>query len=243
MARNNPLALARVRLLLALALAYVASGIRPLARFLDWFVTYFHEMSHGVVSLVTGGDVVRMVLNLDGSGYVLARGGLTFVSLFAGYAGSFACGALIARLALTGKGHHNRPIAAGLAVLILTTGLGWAYLTDISTWIILILLALSFGWFAWQPDADAARIFLSFIGAYILVRGMGQALLLHAWTGSLERTSQNHSDAGALAVLTGVPALVFTAAWIVCGCLAIAYVWHVAARLDQRKRLIPAAAE
>jgi len=239
-ASTDPLALARVRLLLALGLAYLATGVPGLARMLNWFVTYFHEASHGLVAWATGGQVARMVLQLNGSGYVLASGGHAVLTLLAGYAGSFFWGAIIVQAMLTAKPGRSRLIAGFLAVFILATGLAWAGFADAGTWIVLAVLIAGFGWVAIQPDQQIAAMFLLFVGAYILVSGFLLALELHAWTGRLPPAAVNHSDAGGLEALTGLPADFFTALWIGSGGLAVVYVWQVADRRDRRLRRRPA---
>jgi hypothetical protein len=56
-------------------------------------VVLFHEISHGVAALLTGGSIERITLSPDMGGLMTSLGGIPLVILPAGYLGSMACGA------------------------------------------------------------------------------------------------------------------------------------------------------
>lgn len=232
MAKPDPLSLARVRLLLAFGLTYLAGFVPGLSLVLNWFVTYFHEASHGLVALASGGSVGRMVLNMNGTGYVLAQSGSPFWTLLAGYAGSFVWGALMVRMALAAGPHFSRPAACLLAVLIGITAFLWIEAGDMNSWIIAAVLCLVFAWTAYQPDRAAARLMLLFLGASILLNGFLLVLNLHTSIG-IHGSGRSLSDAAGLARLTGWPPLAFTSMWLAIGAAACFYVWRVAAACDR----------
>jgi hypothetical protein len=58
-------------------------------------VVFFHESSHALVTVLTGGEVAELVVNRNQGGHVLSRGGNRFLVLTAGYLGSLAWGVLI----------------------------------------------------------------------------------------------------------------------------------------------------
>ena len=69
--------------------------------FWDSFVVYplkilvvlFHELSHGLAAIVSGGAIERIELSVEQGGVCYTRGGSSFLILNSGYLGSLACGA------------------------------------------------------------------------------------------------------------------------------------------------------
>ncbi len=66
---------------LALALLHVGGPF-------DWLGTWAHEISHGLAAIATGGSIVDITLNFDGSGEARSRGGNEMLTTFSGYAGA-----------------------------------------------------------------------------------------------------------------------------------------------------------
>ncbi len=62
---------------------------------INLFVTYLHEFGHAFGALITGGEVVSLVVNEDGSGVTTTRGGSKTVILMGGYIGSAIFGNLL----------------------------------------------------------------------------------------------------------------------------------------------------
>jgi len=85
--------------------------------------TIFHEISHALVALVTGGQIVEFVLSADGSGHVLSRGGNSFLTAFSGYFGVTLWAALLFQ---AGRGNNMTRVTLGvLAVLFSVTLILW----------------------------------------------------------------------------------------------------------------------
>ena len=61
---------------------------------LKFFVTSIHEGFHGLFTIITGGEVISIKLNTDGSGSLLRRGGFNLLISPAGYIGTAFVGAL-----------------------------------------------------------------------------------------------------------------------------------------------------
>ncbi|MEL6685275.1 MAG: M50 family metallopeptidase [Pseudomonadota bacterium] len=55
-------------------------------------IVFFHEASHAIATLLTGGEVVSLSVSADQGGLVLSRGGSRFWTLTAGYLGSLLIG-------------------------------------------------------------------------------------------------------------------------------------------------------
>jgi hypothetical protein len=79
----------------------------------NWLESYFHEISHGIAAIVTGGSVLRIQLFANGAGLCTTQGGIGFIISFAGYAGATFWGWGIYKLASA----HQR-VAQGFSVLV-----------------------------------------------------------------------------------------------------------------------------
>ena len=92
----------------------------PILYPLKLLVVFFHESSHALMTIATGGSVREMVVTSNQGGHVSAVGGSRLLSLNAGYLGSLAWGATIYLGAL--KTRWDRVISGvlGLALLVIT---------------------------------------------------------------------------------------------------------------------------
>ena len=102
-------------LLCILALVFVLWGF-PVMYPLKLLVVFFHESSHALATILTGGRVEEMVVNAKASGHVLSQGGNRFLILNAGYLGSLIWGVVIYTFAASTR--MDRPFMAFLGVLI-----------------------------------------------------------------------------------------------------------------------------
>ncbi len=58
-------------------------------------VVFFHESSHAIATVLTGGQVAELMVSQDQGGHVLSRGGSRFLVLTAGYLGSLIWGTVL----------------------------------------------------------------------------------------------------------------------------------------------------
>lgn len=84
---------------------------------LRMLVVLFHEMSHGMAALLTGGHVHRIVLDLGEGGFAETSGGWRWLILPAGYLGSMLWGAFLLKATATSR--LKRPISLFMGALIL----------------------------------------------------------------------------------------------------------------------------
>ncbi len=185
------------------------------------FVVLLHEASHGLVAVLTGGTIQRIVVTPDQGGVCYCPGGNPFLSLSAGYLGSLGFGALILLLARAGKpAPRHTTTLIGAAVLVLTA----FYVRNAFG----ILFGALFG---------AALIAMRGLGrtVHVLVLtalGLTSCLyaLLDIKSDILDRPYL-HSDASMLADLTGVPTVVWGVLWIALG---VAVSWWLFRRALER---------
>ena len=186
----------------ALALALWAT---PLLLPFRLFVTVIHELAHALAALATGGLVLGIAINLDGSGVTYIRGGNPLLTASAGYVGSSAFGAA---LLLAARARWRRQLlqllAVGLVVAVLV------FFRQATGIVVALLLAVGFwGLAARGPDwlvALAVYLLAVLNGLYAVV----DLLYLLQISGPAVAAT---SDAAILQRLTGIPALVWALLW------------------------------
>lgn len=89
----------------------------PISYPLKILVVFFHESSHALMTLITGGQVKEMAINQNLGGHVLSVGGDRFLTLTAGYLGSLVWGIVIYLLATIT--HYDRAIMGVLGATVL----------------------------------------------------------------------------------------------------------------------------
>jgi hypothetical protein len=193
---------------LALPLALAAAAMLLWGTFVVYpfrlFVVFLHEISHGLAAVTTGGAIVSIGLSFDEGGVCLTRGGWPFLILNAGYLGSLLWGALF--LLLGGRRTRARPVVAvlgafTLAVTLVYVRTWFGFLYGLATGLVLLAVAT-------KLKPAVAETLLAALGAtsvlYAIWDVASDVLLRHS----------GQSDAAALARLTGVPAILWGAAWI-----------------------------
>lgn len=176
-----------------------------------WSETFFHEISHGLAALLTGGMIHNITLSFDGSGVCTTGGGSRFLISFSGYAGSALWGLLIYSVAgaLSPK---NAKIMVGVMVLMLgATLLLWA--RDIPTIIILLVLLLMYALPLVKSLRFSIKFFIQLVGVFVMLDAIRSPLYL--------LDGRDLGDGASLAQLTGLPEFFWVALWFVIavGCL------------------------
>lgn len=67
---------------------------------LTLIVTFMHEFGHISSALITGGEILALQINPDGSGFAVTSGGSIIITLMGGYIGSAISGNLMLYIAL-----------------------------------------------------------------------------------------------------------------------------------------------
>ncbi|RAL20390.1 hypothetical protein DL240_17575 [Lujinxingia litoralis] len=127
MSTSNFTPSARALLIFAVALVVVTMLVPygyVVAYPLRLFGTFVHESAHALATVLTGGSVSGMHVNLDTSGVTLSRGGSRFLISSAGYLGTVAAGAA---LLIAGKRQgwaRKTLIVLGVSTLVATALFG-----------------------------------------------------------------------------------------------------------------------
>ncbi len=200
-----------------MALAVVVSYLPFVNWPFMWVQTFFHEISHGVAALITGGGIVRIELDLRGSGVCYTQGGVRFIVSIAGYLGAAISGMLF-YLSVTGLGQRNvrffSALFGGLALLTLVL---WG--RDLVTILILLVIAaLSFIPLInnWHPKA--VHLLMQFVGCYILLDALKTPTYLI--------DARNFGDGATLAGMTHIPEIVWVALWEISALVCVWIIWQ-----------------
>ena len=193
-------------LLVLLAAAVIALWETPLVYPLKILVIFFHELSHGAMAVLTGGEIVEIEVVAQEGGKCITRGGSRFLTLSAGYLGSLFWGGVI--LSAAARTRLDRPLAAALGALLVVIAA------------IYVRPVISFG-FGFGVAAGLALIaagaWLSERWNDLLLRLIGLTSCLYAIadikSDVLDRPHLR-SDAAMLAELTGMPTVVWGVIWI-----------------------------
>lgn len=134
--------------LLVLTAAVFALWQTPVVAPLKILIVFFHEVSHAIATVLTGGDVVSLSVSADQGGLVMSRGGNRFISLTAGYLGSLLIGMALLLAATRTKADRTVMAICGIVTLVIA-GL---YVRDlfalsftIGTGIVMLLMARYLG--------------------------------------------------------------------------------------------------
>jgi hypothetical protein len=197
-------------------------ALRPVLWPLTLFNTYAHELSHAVATVLTGGRVESIQINVDGSGVTTSAGGVGIIIASAGYIGSAVLGGLI--FAIARNAQAARAVCFGAAVVLVaslvlvvrgefvgwTVGLAWAVLLGVSA------KAMPGPWIVFWTR------FLGFQLALTAVHSLGDLLLL-------SREGEAVTDAVIVQSMTGMRALVVAMVWamvsVVCIGFAARHAW------------------
>jgi len=107
------------------------------------FVTFLHEFGHAFGAMITGGDVVSLQVNSNGSGVTTTAGGIRAVTIMGGYLGSALFGNLLLYLSIRKPGATKFTLIA-IAIIMNICGLFWFSSAFNLIFIILFSVALFF---------------------------------------------------------------------------------------------------
>jgi len=197
--------------------AFILSYIPIINWPFSWLMTFFHEISHGIAALVTGGSIVSINLHLRGSGLCTSMGGIEFIITLAGYFGATAWGVGIYLMADKLNKRHTDEMALVMAGIILITAAFWG--RDLMTLIIMGVLITLLLFVMKLQDNAFIKFALKFIGIYILLDAIKAPLNLI--------DGRHFGDGARMADLTGIPELIWAALWFSAGGAGLYALWNI----------------
>jgi len=196
-----------VVLALGLALLWQSAWVLPLKT----LVVFFHEVSHLLTALFTGGEVLEMRIVPQQGGSVLTRGGMPFLILMAGYLGSLVFGVVLFEFADATRLDRWVVGALGLLLAVLTV----VYMK---------------GWYGWGFGLGSALTFMlvaALLGHTVndlLLRVVGLMSMMYVpldiWSDTLARPDMM-SDARMLAIAHGGTAQLWGILWLLASVVVI----------------------
>ncbi|QDP00958.1 M50 family metallopeptidase [Thalassotalea sp. PS06] len=169
----------------------------------QWLETFFHEISHGLAAILSGGHIIRIQLFANGAGLCTSAGGNSVFVAFSGYAGAVLFGMLL----YWGAGVHRQgaKIISGILIaMIIVTLLLWV--KDLLTAVICLVLTAIFSLkLAYSRSTWLAPI-LKIISLVVLLNALQSPWYL--WS------TPQKSDAYLLAQYTMIPGFIWIIIWL-----------------------------
>lgn len=206
---------ARQRLSLFIAVAFVIDYLPFVNLPFLWSETFFHEISHGLAAMITGGTILNIQLNFNGSGLCTTRGGLRFLVSFAGYAGSALWGLLIYSVANALSQDKSKFIVAAMVIMLGMTLLLWA--RDLATIVILLVLLLMYSLPFFKPLWFSLKYFIQLIGIFVMLDAIRSPLYL--------LDGRDLGDGASLAGLTWLPEFFWVIVWFAVAVACLYFLW------------------
>lgn len=206
----------RIRLITFIAAAFIIDYIPLVNLPFLWSQTFFHEISHGLSAMLTGGEIHFIRLNFNGSGLCTTSGGILFIVAFSGYAGSALWGLVIYRCAGALSSANTKIMAAVMVFMLIITLILWA--RDISTLIILGVLLVMYSLPLYQSLWLSIKSFIQLVGIYVLLESIRSPLYL--------LDGRNLGDGAALAQSSWIPEFIWVGVWFVIALSCLLSLWH-----------------
>jgi hypothetical protein len=179
--------------------------------------TYFHELGHGLIAIITGGKIERIVLNFDGSGFCEYRYRSNFLRFFvtiSGYITTSVVGYFIYRTALLNEELITDETLYIILSFLLISIILW--IRDIKTIFLTLTIAFIFALPLLHEFIDNDTFayytmhyfnsYIKLIGIYVMIDGLISPF--HLIDGG------DDGDGGTLQNLTGIPEGFWIALWI-----------------------------
>ena len=167
-----------------------------------WLESYFHEISHGIAALLTGGTVVQIELFPNGAGLCTTRGGFSLFISFMGYAGAIMWGYLIYSIASINQ--KIAKVASGLIIALILSSLVFWVRDLLTVLILLVVLCIFFLQFK-LPKIGYLQKLLKFTGIMVLLNSLLSPLYL--------LDGRSIGDGARLAEITFIPEIVWVIIW------------------------------
>jgi len=176
----------------------------------NWLESYFHEVSHGIAAILTGGNVLRIQLFANGAGLCTTQGGIGFIITFAGYAGATLWGWGIYKLA---SAHQKvaQVFSVLIFILLVSSIVFWG--RDLLTWFILGVLAALFLLTIKLQKIHYLQRLMQLFGLLILLNSLSSPSYL--------LDGRHLGDGAALASMTFIPEIIWIAIWFLIALFAL----------------------
>lgn len=205
------------RLIIFIVLVFIIDYLPLINLPFLWSLTFFHEISHGFMAILTGGRVHDIVLNFNGSGHCSRSGGIDFLVSFSGYAGSVLWGFLIYSAADALSPAKAKFIVATMVVMLMTALVFWA--RNFSTIMILIVLLVIYISPLIKPLWVSVKFFIQLVGIFVMLEAIRSPLYL--------LDDRDFGDGENLAKLTWLPEIIWVSVWFTIAVGGLYLLWRI----------------
>lgn len=213
-----------VTLLIFIITAATLTAIPIISWPFDYLATYFHEISHGIIALLTGGSIYKIRMYLFGGGICEVKGGWQFLVAFSGYAGATIWGVFIYLTATTMRAKNAKCFAKGVVFMVSLSLFFWA--RDITTILILLSIIMLFITMVIVRSVVIIRIITQFTGIYVLLKSIISPLSLI--------DGRHYGDGARLSNITLIPEIVWVLLWVSIGMGGLIFIWRFAGKAKGR---------
>lgn len=203
-----------------LVLALLIAWVPVLSNFLSWQMTFFHEISHGLAALLTGGRILGIELHFAGSGLCQVSGGLRWLVYLSGYLGATFWGLLVYFSADAIPKKYRYCLACFLVFILTVSSV--LYARDFQSLIILLAISIWYSAAIKFRDKLPLNFFLKLSGLYIILDAVRAPTYLFGHPGP--------NDAVGLAAQTGWPAFFWISLWLLAALGGLIFIWKVEKR-------------
>ena len=196
----------------------------PVIQPIKIMVVLFHEMSHGLMALLSGGQVLRIIITADEGGACETQGGMALLIVSAGYLGSMFFGGLILYLS---RFRGCVPVIFTFLTLVVASAIV-TVLHDPYSRTFATALAGSFIFLGLLSPAVLGALVLKILGTVSCLYSIFDIYWDILARGSAEAPAEN--DAVAFSQLTGFPATSVGFLGLVASALYFAFVLRIMIR-------------
>jgi hypothetical protein len=176
----------------------------------NWLESYFHEVSHGIAALFSGGKIVSIQLFTNGAGLCTTRGGSAFLVSFFGYAGAVLWGSIIY---LSARYHQRLAQLFTIVIVILLSATLLLWARDFLTFFICAVLIALFLLSLKAKNTKQIQWALQLTGMTVLLNSLHSPLYL--------LDGRAVGDGATLAQLTMIPEVIWVFIWSIMGVIAL----------------------
>jgi hypothetical protein len=225
-----------IGLLLISLFLNIVPGLRLILLPFEFFTTFIHEGSHAIASLIMGEQVHRIVINPDTSGYMqhTVTGGM-FAQGFIGSAGYVGAALFGGALIVLSSFEKMSKIILGLLGLIFLIAIV-LYIRDLFTLAVCGFLSASLLLIAWKGGKYMNFFSINFLAVQCSLNSFGDVITLLQLSMGAPKSqySAGVSDAEALAKVFFLPAMFWSALWIVIAVVVLYKALKISGRIRMK---------
>lgn len=215
--------------LAGISLALLMLWRTPVVFPLKILVVFFHELSHALMALLTGGEVLSIRLTMDEGGLCTTRGGIRWLILSSGYLGSLLWGGLILLLAAFSR--KDKLLLTTLGVLLFMLSILWLRPLNSLGFLFAMITSCALVASGYYFSDRACGFVLKIIGLATILYVPQDIISDAIWRSTMP------SDARMLGQLTGIPTIIWGGLWLLLAAVAGGLLLYSSILLERRSAI------